>query len=114
MPRPLSARDALILEFLPLADASGGGFSRQFAGLIEREDAIQVARLALTTAVSRLSKRSTAQPSQGHHRGALRHHLRDRVRLVRVSRREHEKGTTRSGTKAWISRSPKPVSACWI
>ncbi|MFM9086657.1 MAG: sigma-70 family RNA polymerase sigma factor [Cyanobium sp.] len=25
--------------------------------------------------------------------GALQHHLRDRVRLVRVSRREHEKGT---------------------
>jgi RNA polymerase sigma-B factor len=25
--------------------------------------------------------------------GALQHHLRDRVRLVRISRREHEKGT---------------------
>ena len=25
--------------------------------------------------------------------GALQHHLRDRVRLVRVSRREHERGT---------------------
>ena len=95
MPRTLSARDALILEFLPLADASGGGFSRQFAGLIEREDAIQVARLALTTAVSRLSNRSTAQAFlRATITGALRHHLRDRVRLVRVSRREHEKGTT--------------------
>ena len=32
--------------------------------------------------------------------GALQHHLRDRVRLVRISRREHEKGTWLLGQRS--------------
>jgi hypothetical protein len=52
----------------------------RFFPLVVREDLIQVAREALLRSVLRCKA------------GALQHHLRDRVRLVRIPRRLHEKG----------------------
>ena len=90
----LKARDALVLEHLPLADAIASATARRLFPLVEREDLIQVAREALVRSAARCR---AAEPPAPYLRrcinGALQHHLRDRVRLVRVSRREHEKGT---------------------
>jgi RNA polymerase sigma-B factor len=61
---------------------------------VEREDLIQVAREALVRCAPRCKAGEPAGPYLRRCiAGALQHHLRDRVRLVRVSRREHEKGT---------------------
>jgi RNA polymerase sigma-B factor len=76
----LKARDALVLEHLPLADAIASATARRLYPLVEREDLIQVAREALVRSAPRCIT------------GALQHHLRDRVRLVRVPRRIHEQG----------------------
>ncbi|CAK6691318.1 hypothetical protein OGCDGJMD_01008 [Cyanobium usitatum str. Tous] len=54
----LRARDALVLEHLPLADAVASAVARRFFPLFEREDLFQLAR------------------------EALQHHLRDRVRVA--------------------------------
>ena len=43
----LKARDALVLEHLPLADAIASVMARRLFPLVEREDLIQVAREAL-------------------------------------------------------------------
>ncbi len=43
----LKARDALVLEHLPLADAIASAMARRLFPLVEREDLIQVAREAL-------------------------------------------------------------------
>ncbi|MCS5691768.1 sigma-70 family RNA polymerase sigma factor [Cyanobium sp. FGCU-6] len=90
----LKARDALVLEHLPLADAIASATARRLFPLVEREDLIQVAREALVRSALRCR---AGEPAGSYLRrcitGALQHHLRDRVRLVRVSRREHEKGT---------------------
>ena len=43
----LKARDALVLEHLPLADAIASATARRLFPLVEREDLIQVAREAL-------------------------------------------------------------------
>ena len=43
----LKARDALVLEHLPLADARASATARRLFPLVEREDLIQVAREAL-------------------------------------------------------------------
>ena len=43
----LKARDALVLEHLPLADAIAPVMARRLSPLVEREDLIQVAREAL-------------------------------------------------------------------
>jgi DNA-directed RNA polymerase specialized sigma subunit len=40
----LKARDALVLEHLPLADAIASATARRLFPLVEREDLIQVAR----------------------------------------------------------------------
>jgi RNA polymerase sigma factor (sigma-70 family) len=90
----LRARDALVLEHLPLADAIASVAARRLFPLVEREDLIQVAREALVRSAPRCRAGEPAGPYLRRCiSGALQHHLRDRVRLVRISRREHEKGT---------------------
>ncbi|CAK6692793.1 hypothetical protein BBFGKLBO_01306 [Synechococcus sp. CBW1107] len=90
----LRARDALVLEHLPLADAIASAAARLLFPLVEREDLIQVAREALVRSAPRCRAGEPAGPYLRRCiTGALQHHLRDRVRLVRISRREHEKGT---------------------
>ena len=90
----LRARDALVLEHLPLADAIASVAAQRLFPLVEREDLIQVAREALVRSAPRCRAGEPAGPYLRRCiTGALQHHLRDRVRLVRISRREHEKGT---------------------
>jgi RNA polymerase sigma-B factor len=90
----LKARDVLVLEHLPLADAIASATARRLFPLVEREDLIQVAREALVRSAPRCRSGEPAAPYLRRSiQGALQHHLRDRVRLVRISRREHEKGT---------------------
>jgi RNA polymerase sigma-B factor len=89
----LRARDALVLEHLPLADAIASATARRLFPLVEREDLIQVAREALVRSAPRL--RAGEPPAPYLRRcitGALQHHLRDRVRLVRIPHRLHEQG----------------------
>jgi RNA polymerase sigma-B factor len=84
----------LVLEHLPLADAIASATARRLFPLVEREDLIQVAREALVRSAPRCRAGVPAEPYLRRCiSGALQHHLRDRVRLVRISRREHEKGT---------------------
>jgi RNA polymerase sigma-B factor len=92
-PSALRARDALVLEHLPLADAIAGATARRLFPLVEREDLIQVAREALVRSAPRCREGEPAEPYLRRCiQGALQHHLRDRVRLVRVPRRLHEQG----------------------
>ena len=89
----LKARNALVLEHLPLADAIASATARRLFPLVEREDLIQVAREALVRSVPRC--RAGEPPAPYLRRcitGALQHHLRDRVRLVRIPHRLHEQG----------------------
>ena len=89
----LRARDALVLEHLPLADALASAAARRLFPLVEREDLIQVAREALVRSAPRCRAGEPAEPYLRRCiTGALQHHLRDRVRLVRVPRRLHEQG----------------------
>lgn len=89
----LHARDALVLEHLRLADAIASAMARRLFPLVEREDLIQVAREALVRSVPRCRSGEPAAPYLRRCiSGALQHHLRDRVRLVRVPRRLHEQG----------------------
>jgi RNA polymerase sigma factor (sigma-70 family) len=89
----LKARDALVLEHLPLGDAIASATARRLFPLVEREDLIQVAREALVRSAPRCRAGEPAEPYLRRCiQGALQHHLRDRVRLVRVPRRLHEKG----------------------
>ena len=84
----------MVLEHLPLADALASAAARRLFPLVEREDLIQVAREALVRSAPRCRAGEPAGPYLRRCiTGALQHHLRDRVRLVRISRREHEKGT---------------------
>ena len=89
----LQARDALVLEHLPLTDAIAAVMARRLFPLVEREDLIQVAREALLRSAPRCRAGEPAAPYLRRCiSGALKHHLRDRVRLVRVPRRVHELG----------------------
>jgi RNA polymerase sigma factor (sigma-70 family) len=89
----LKARDAVVLEHLPLADAIASVMARRLFPLVEREDLIQVAREALVRSAPRCRAGEPAAPYLRRCiTGALQHHLRDRVRLVRVPRRLHEQG----------------------
>ena len=89
----LRARDALVLQHLPLADAVASAVARRFFPLVEREDLIQVAREALLRSVLRCKAGEPAEPYLRRCiSGALQHHLRDRVRLVREPKRVHEAG----------------------
>jgi RNA polymerase sigma-B factor len=83
-----------VLEHLPLADALASAAARRLFPLVEREDLIQVSREALVRSAPRCRAGEPAGPYLRRCiAGALQHHLRDRVPLVRISRREHEKGT---------------------
>jgi RNA polymerase sigma factor (sigma-70 family) len=89
----LKARDALVLEQLPLADAIASATALRLFPLVEREDLIQVAREALVRSALRCRAGEPAAPYLRRCiTGALQHHLRDRVRLVRMPRRLHEQG----------------------
>jgi RNA polymerase sigma-B factor len=93
-PASHSRRDAVVQQFLSLADALARRFQQRFAGLIELDDARQVARYELVRTAACLKPgccTSAAYLKRRIH-GALQHYLRDHGRLVRVSRREHEKG----------------------
>jgi RNA polymerase sigma-B factor len=83
----------MVLEHLPLADAIASAAARRLFPLVEREDLIQVAREALVRSAPRCRADEPAAPYLRRCiTGALQHHLRDRVRLVRVPRRLHEQG----------------------
>jgi RNA polymerase sigma factor (sigma-70 family) len=89
----LRARDALVLAHLPLADALASAAARRLFPLVEREDLIQVAREALVRSAPRCRAGEPAEPYLRRCiSGALQHHLRDRVRLVRIPHRLHEQG----------------------
>jgi RNA polymerase sigma-B factor len=97
----LQARDALVLQHLPLADAIASAAAHRLFPLVERDDLLQVAREALVRSVPRCKSGEPAEPYLRRCiQGALHHHLRDRVRLVRISRREHEKGTCPLGHRS--------------
>ncbi|MCS5692609.1 sigma-70 family RNA polymerase sigma factor [Cyanobium sp. FGCU-6] len=67
--------------------------TRRLFPLVEREDLIQVAREALVRSAPRLRAGEPAAPYLRRCiTGALQHHLRDRVRLVRIPHRLHEQG----------------------
>ena len=84
----LRARDALVLEHLSLADAVASAVAHRFFPLVERE-VIQVAREALLHSVLRCKAGEPAEPYLRRCiAGALRHHLRDRLRLVLISSRQ--------------------------
>ncbi len=84
----------MVQQFLSLADVLTRPFQQRFAGLIELDDARQVARYELIRAAACLKPGccTTAVFIKQRIQGALQHYLRDHARLVRVSRREHEKG----------------------
>jgi RNA polymerase sigma-B factor len=84
----------VVQQFLSLADALARRFQQRFAGLIELDDARQVARYELIRAAACVKPGccTTAAFLKQRIYGALQHYLRDQGRLVRVSRREHEKG----------------------
>jgi RNA polymerase sigma-B factor len=89
----LRARDALVLEHLPLADSIASATARRLFPLVEREGLLQVAREALMRSVPRCRAGEPAEPYLRRCiTGALQHHLRDRVRLMRIPRRLHEQG----------------------
>jgi RNA polymerase sigma-B factor len=112
MARTPSQADALFQQFLPLADS----IARSLAAgsrVLELDDARQVAQMQLW-----LSCRQVTDPASAPGylrrciRGALLHHLRDVGRLVRVPRRQHEKGG-----HPWSHQSlhaPLPSGAIWI
>lgn len=106
-------RDALVLAHLQLADNQARWFHRRSRGLIERDDLFQVAREALVRATARLDATVPPEPYLKRCiRGALLHHLRDQVRLVRIPRRLHE-----SGIFPFEHRSldaPHPEGGTWL
>lgn len=82
-----------MLEHLSLADAVTSAVARRFFPLVERENLIQVAREALLHSVLRCKAGELTDPYlRLCISGALQHHLRDRVRLVRIPHRLHEQG----------------------
>jgi RNA polymerase sigma factor (sigma-70 family) len=93
-PASYSRRDAVVHQFLSLADALARRFQQRSAGLIELDDAHQVACYELIRAAACLKPGccTTAAFLKQRIHGALQHYLRDHGRLVRISRREHEKG----------------------
>jgi len=89
----IKARDALVLEHLPLADSIASAMARRLFPLVERDDLIQVAREALVRSAPRCRAGEPAAPYLRRCiSGALQHHLRDRVRMVRIPHRLHEQG----------------------
>jgi len=89
----LATRDRLARRYLPEADALARASAHRLRGLAELDDLQQEARLALVQAAARV----TPGTDPRHYfrcsiAGALRRYVRDRLRLVRVSRRAHEAG----------------------
>jgi RNA polymerase sigma factor (sigma-70 family) len=110
-PKPTQA-DALFRQFLPLANSIAISISTG-SRVLELEDARQVAQMQLWLSCRQVTD---PDPAAGYLRrcikGALLHHLRDHGRLVRVPRREHEKGG-----HPWAHQSlhaPLPSGAIWI
>jgi RNA polymerase sigma-B factor len=102
----LKARDAVVLEHLPLADSIASATARRLFPLVEREDLIQVAREALVRSAPRCRAGEPAAPYLRRCiSGALQHHLRDRVRLVRVPRLVHEQGQCPLGHSSLDARA---------
>lgn len=79
--------------WLGLADSIADGFSRRGFGCIEREDARQVARMALWLALGRLEDPISAGAYLSRCiRGELLHHARDLGRAIRVPARAQQRG----------------------
>lgn len=94
VPRGPDGVCVVVADHLDQADRIARAFAAQYRGLIEQDDAVQTARLALVRLARRLD---STHPGRWQLvamtvRGSLRHYLRDHARMVRVSRREHEKG----------------------
>ena len=112
MARTPSQADALFHQFLPLADSIARGLAAS-SRVLELEDARQVAQMQLWLSCRQITDPASAP---GYLRrcikGALLHHLRDHGRLVRVPRRQHEKGG-----HPWSHQSlhaPLPSGDLWI
>ncbi|WP_411871777.1 sigma-70 family RNA polymerase sigma factor [Vulcanococcus limneticus] len=103
-------RDALIHAHMPLADTIAAAMAHRYGGLVERDDLIQVARLELVRAAARLNRQQAEPYLRRCIQGAIRHHLRDKVRLVRVSRRAHESGNHPFGHSS-LDVTPKGSSS---
>jgi RNA polymerase sigma-B factor len=109
----LLRRDAIVLAHLPLAERQARTIARRTRGLAYRDDLIQVAREALIHAAVRLDPSRPAEPYLKRCiRGALLHHLRDQVRLVRIPRRVHEGGGVPL-THTSLDR-PHPDGGTWL
>ena len=110
----LKARDALVLEHLPLADAIASVTARRLFPLVEREDLIQVAREALVRSAPRCRAGEPAEPYLRRCiSGALQHHLRDRVRLCAFPIASMSRASARWGTSA-LMPTPMASRACSI
>ncbi len=83
--RPLSDRDRLVHQFLPLAASLARKFHRRYPDLVEAGDARGVAQLELVKACGRVTD-PTPAPAYLKRciQGALSHCLRDRALLVRL------------------------------
>jgi len=89
----MATRDRLVRRYLHEADALARSTARRLRGLAEFEDLQQEARFALVQAAARVAPETDPLHFlRCSIAGALRHYVRDRVRLVRVSRRAHEAG----------------------
>lgn len=88
MARTTSRADALFADFTPLADSIARGFSTRGGGLIEFDDARQVARIALWHSCQRIEDPISAPAYLSRCiKGALLHHARDFGRTIRIPAR---------------------------
>jgi RNA polymerase sigma-B factor len=86
----LSPSQALALQ---AANEVARAFARRYRSLVEAADVHQEAAMAALLALPRCREGLDPAPFiRAHVRGHLAHYLRDKVRLVRVSRRAHERG----------------------
>ena len=113
----LKARDALVLEHLPLADGIASATARRLFPLVEREDLIQVARETLVRSAPRC--RAGEPPAPYLRRcitGGLQRQLRDRVRLVRVPIACMSSAAVRWGTSALMPAlmASRAYSISWL
>ena len=89
----MATRDRLARRYMPEADALARSMARRLRGLAELDDLQQEARVALLQAAARVQSGADPLPFiRCTVANALRRYVRDRVRLVRVSRRAHEAG----------------------
>lgn len=85
-PRSLrSPEQRLFAEHMPMADNIARRWAMTYAGLLEVDDAQQIARLALWRAIPRIKDQATAVAYLASCiRGDIRHWLRDRALMVRL------------------------------